>query len=362
MVSRNDTGLVGRGIGEGAGSAVRPLAARCALIRQHPFARSGHFRTLASEVLDLWHATAMTHNLPRRGQIAIAFVEACHDALREQIDMSNDLFFAHYARKNEAFNEWVTQQPSRQRSYLRAVAATARGHAAVMYSNGLDHALLFKDVLDRPRNNIRIWSYLSLARGCVEAMMRITYLLDREVSPNVSLLRSAAVVLDGLQEQMKLARAFEDDTEDVAAKSQRALEAEVKRCERAGITFNRDLKKGNAIRSVSRDGVTINVMTDVTAESEKRLPEVPAPYRIGSAATHSGAWFLVGAVMTDEGYDPAADPDIILTALSMVLFGLLAVAAVESAPEEATEMRRLRLKTRRLWSVAFEIDHLAHPQ
>lgn len=297
----------------------------------------------------------------RRGQIAVAFVEACHDALREQIDMSNALFFAHHARKDEAFDRWVMQQPSRQRSYLRAVVATARGHAVVMYSNGLDHALLLKDVLDRPRNNVRIWSYLSLARGCVEAMMRITYLIDHKVPPHVSLLRSAAVALDGLQEQMKLARAFEDDTEDVAAKSQRALDAEVKRCERAGITLNRDPKKGNTIRSVSRDGVTINVLMDVTAESESRLPEVPAPYRIGSAAAHSGAWFLVGAVMTDEGYDPAADPDIILTALSMVLFALLAVVEVGSAPDDATEMGRLRLKTRRLWSVAFEIDQLAHP-
>lgn len=292
----------------------------------------------------------------------MAFIEACHDALREQIDTAVELFWEHHDRKHQAFDQWVMQQPSRQRSYIRAVVGTARGHALVMFSNGLDHALLLKDVFDQPRNTIRIWSYLSLARGCVEAMMRITYLLDREVRPNVALLRSAAVALDGLQEQMKLAREFEDDAEDVAAKSKRAFDAEVKRCERAGITLNLDTKKGNTVRSVSRDGLTVNVMMDVTAESEKRLPEVPAPYRIGSAAAHSGAWFLIGAAMTDEGYDPAADPDIILTALSMSLFSLLAVAEIESPPKDADKMTRLRVRTKRAWSKALDIRDMAHPE
>lgn len=304
----------------------------------------------------------MNDGLSGRGKIAVAFVEACHDALREQIDTANERFFNYRGRPNMELDAWVMSQPSRQRSYLRAVLDTARMHSMVMYSNGLDHALLLKDALDKPRNNIRIWSYLSLARGCLEAMMRITYLSSRGIEPRTIVLRSAAVVLDGLQEQMKLARHFDDvEDGDVLIRSQRALDAEVKRCERAGITLERG-GKANSIQRVRRDDEVVNVVVDVTAESERRVPEVPAPYRIGSAAAHSGAWFLAEAVMSEEGYDPAADPDIMLTALSMVLFPLLVIVEVEAPPEDAAEIRGLRTRTRRAWSRALDIRDLAHPE
>lgn len=203
----------------------------------------------------------MDDGLPGRGKIAVAFVEVCHDALREQIDMANERFFNYRGRPNLELDAWVMCQPSRPRSYLRAVVGTAQMHSIVMYSNGLDHSLLLKDALDKPRNNIRIWSYLSLARGCLEAMMRITYLSSRSIEPRMIVLRSAAVVLDGLQEQMKLARHFKDA--DVLTRSQRALDAEVKRCERAGITLERG-GNANSIQRVRRDDEVVNVVMDVT--------------------------------------------------------------------------------------------------
>lgn len=298
----------------------------------------------------------VSESVPGRGLISKDFIAACHIAVSEQTREAAERFYTYRDRPRSQFTDWVKEQPSTQRSYLKAIELTGRSLGMVMFSNGIDHALLLADAFDEPKNNIRIWSYISLARGCLEAMMRTAYVSDRSVDGNQAVLRSAATAIDGLQQQLTMARAFTDVEVKIAEK---ALEADLRRARRAGIELGYDTK-GARVRRLTRDGETVTVALDITGESARRIPEIPAPYRFGSAAAHSGGWFLAHAILGEDGYAPAADPDIILTAVSLTTWPLLAVVASVADADDAEDLLRLRKSAEGRWSYAHSIRRRDH--
>lgn len=254
------------------------------------------------------------------------------------IETGDELYFRLVDAEDDRWRAWVMEQPRAQRPYIRHLRSSGKAYAFAAYFNARDHILLLADAFDQPRNGMRIWSYLSLARGALEALVRVAVLNDRSTMPARQLLQSAAAVVDGSEEQILLAKDVSPETVKVA---QRQLDSEKRRCTRAGIEIV--LSSRGRARRLTRDGTTVNAAMDVTGETGKRLQGVPGPYRIGSAAAHSGAWFLTSA-MGDEGeFGPRADPDIIIVAAMMPVYAhLAAVEAVarELDGEEVQQYRR----------------------
>jgi hypothetical protein len=298
----------------------------------------------------------MDDGFPHRGDISRAFIRACHHAISDVVDGASDAFHELRSQGRPEYEDWVIEQPRAQRSYLRSIEKMGRVISLVMFTNGLDHALLLKDALDSPRNALRIWSYLSLARGCLEAMTRTAYVCDRTTPPNQVLLRAAAVDIDGLQEQVKMAREFTDVEVGMA---KHALDRKIAKCVRAGIEiiYGKDEK---SVARLRRGADVVNVTINVSAESAKRVPDIPGPYRFGSAAAHSGAWFLMHAVLGEDEFSPAADPDIVLTAVSLTIWPLVAVVHSVEQPGVSMSSDRLHRLAASLWSRAHVIrlrDH-----
>lgn len=230
-----------------------------------------------------------------------------------------------------AFDQWMREQPGSRQNYLRRIWEHGQEMALIVAASGFDHAEALRHSLEDPKGEIRLWPYLTLAQAGSEAFVRSAVLSDRAVSPESSVVRAAAAALDCRLEQVRLARDFavSDPAHEAPAleESNRAVTEELLRISRAGLLVMRDTKE----RPLAVVGPTVkaSVSLDLTAESNRRLSAIPAPYRIGSAAAHSGSRFLASDVAPGEDglFRPRVDPNALVTSVVLMLESMSALVA-----------------------------------
>lgn len=292
---------------------------------------------------------------PLPGMISKAMVAECHTALMDVINHGSELFFRFREEPDDPWDAWCREQPSGQRSYLRALRAGGRAAAFAAYFNARDHTLLLADCFDEPKNTMRIWSYLSLARAACEAFVRVAVISDRTTDPERQLLICAASAIDGSQQQVLLAQ---DVALEVVPKAEAQLAADLKRCARAGIKPGTHKSR---VQRVSRGDITVNTSMNITKETEARIQGVPGPYRIGSAAAHSGAWFLASAMGDNGTFAPRADPDIIVVSALTVIYAHLAAVGSVATAQAASEVATYELRVDSHGRKIIAARHADHP-
>lgn len=267
------------------------------------------------------HTGVVSLDMPP-GAVSKRFVAHLVRGVDDFLPQFTKLFSDGYGSTDTAWHAWVQQQPSTQRSYLRSIRDEGRWYAMAAFLNGVDHGHAISDSLHVQESGVmRAWSYLTLARTASEAFVRCAVITDARHDSGRKAGTAAGVVLWGNNEQVKLSRS---DNDLATVQAEKQLEAFERKLARAGFAINRDGKKRP--RSVSRSGATTNIELDVTGETAARVPELPSPYRFGSAVAHSGAWFLGSSIhVTDDG-EPSliASPDLMLVSVVTVLFSAFA--------------------------------------
>jgi hypothetical protein len=271
--------------------------------------------------------------------------------LDNQINEANAFFDNLRTGAWPAFDLWVREQPGWRRDHLREIWEFGQQIALIVAGSGFDHVEALRHSLDDPRGGIRLWSYRTLARAASEAFVRAAVLSDRTVSPESSVVRAAAAALDGWLKQVELARDFATaDRADGASaleESNRAVTSELQRISRAGLLVIRD--KQERPLAVMGPTVSATVNLDLTAESNRRLAAIPAPYRLGSAAGHGGSKFLTsGAVANGDGLGrPELDVNALRTAVVLMLESLCGLVASVATEQTASECFRTTTERRK---------------
>lgn len=272
--------------------------------------------------------------------------------LDDQIDEATAFFHALRTETWPAFEQWMAEQPASHRNYLRTIWDHGQEMALIVAASGFDHAQALRHSLEDPKGEIRLWSYLTLARAGSEAFVRSAVLSDRTATPESGVVRAAAAALDGWLEQVKLARVA-DATHGTAAleESNRAVTQELLRISRAGLLVIRDTKE----RPLAVVGPTVDasVSSDLTADSNRWLAAIPAPYRLGAAAAHGGSKFLAGPVAAGEDgrFRPRVDPNALVSSVVLMLESLWALVA--SVATEQTVAHWFRAATERRKRLVF---------
>jgi hypothetical protein len=290
------------------------------------------------------------------GYVYMPLVQASHEVLGEQLRDVAEFFHKFRNPVPAEFAAWRLQQPSRQRPYLRDIYKRGSQSGLLMSHSAWDHAKTLIRALG-DGDDLPIWAPLTLARAVLEACIRAAYLTDCAASSETRTLRSAGVELEGLAEQVKLARHIGDAPSLASAED--ALSREERRCNRAGIDLKRDSRE--RIKAVSRGGQDVPVGVNVTAETERRITDLPYAYRFGSASAHAGVWFLSGAIGEREGsgFAPRPDPDAIVAASMVTLLSLEALAAATSRGEE---LSTLHSRTRQRATRVYDELYRGHPR
>lgn len=262
--------------------------------------------------------------------------------LRNQVDQASPIINTFTGSRVAAVGEWIDGQPHKQRGALRSFQDKSTQMAVTLAANAIDNTEALADALDEPDGRIRVWAYLTLARAVVEAAVQFAHLTDATTTPVQRILRSAAMVHSGLDEQRKLVNDFND--QEASEKVARGLDLWDRRTTAARIAF-RVSAKGKRI-GVERDGDSATIGINVTDQSVHWMTRNVSPYRIGSAVTHSAWWFLASSLRHEDGrIVPVADPNIVINAVSLTLESFEVMAAACAAPCQAEAVNALHRST-----------------
>jgi len=136
---------------------------------------------------------------------------------------------------------------------------------------------------------------LSLSRGVLDAATRVCYLLDPVITLEVRLLRGAALLLDSSEEEMTAVKDL--PPHDAPMPSAQKVVASIHANVQGWIALaGMDLRSGprNRPTGIAWDSSSkaVPLKVNVSSESGKYFPDVPAAYRMASGAAHSLPWML----------------------------------------------------------------------
>lgn len=268
------------------------------------------------------------------------FIDRSCKMLRRQVDQASPIINTFTGSRVAAVGEWIDGQPHKQREALRCFQDMSTQMAVALAANAIDNTEALADALDEPDGRIRVWAYLTLARAVVEAAVQFAHLTDTNTTPMQRILRAAAMVHDGLDEQRKLVNEFNDqDARERAAQDRDLWDWRTAKAHIDFLVSDKGKRTG-----VERDGETANIGINVTDQSVRRMARNIAPYRIGSAVTHSAWWFLATSLPREEDrMIPTPDPNILINAVSLTLesFEVIATACASPAQQDAVDGLRL---------------------
>lgn len=230
------------------------------------------------------------------------------EALAEQIGRfdSNPQRDSPYCRDRNALSarskkaqarRWILDEMIRQASRIT--------------SSGADHMLGLQKCLEgKPEVQ---FCTMTLGRGVLDAATRVCYLLDPVIALEMRLLRGAALLLDSSEEEV------------TAVRDLPPFEAPMPHAEKT-VTFIRDNVRGwitvagmdirtgpkRKPNGIAWDMVStpVSLKINVTSESAKYFPDVPAAYRMTSGVAHAMPWML---------HDPDDRPSSVLMAQAAAL-------------------------------------------
>lgn len=231
-------------------------------------------------------------------------VDRCRAMLLKQIDECREVINSYTSEGVCDLYPWVSeQQGSKQQGSLRWLLGAGIQVSVAYVHNAIDSAFALADLLDRPDGKPHYWSYLVLSRSVVEAAVLFAHLNDRQVSVEQRILRMAACLLKGRLDEGKFLADLMTYESEMAESSLGAAHREgwkrdmeelnqhLARCRMAKLTDARDQVTG-----LSRGNERTYLRLNVTTRSGELLRRAPAPYRVGSAATHSAWWYLAGSI------------------------------------------------------------------
>jgi len=279
-----------------------------------------------------------------REGIGAQFIDRCHSALNRQLTDVHPIINSHTGNQVPEVSEWIWTQHHRQREPLRWFQDMSTHVCVTLVGNAVDNTFALIDLLDRPDNKLHEWAYLTLARSVAESATLFAHLTDRTVLPEQRVLRAAAIVARGRLDEAKLAR----DLGDAAV--QAGIESEWKRLavriEKGGMTLRRGGR--DKVIGVQRGAESVPLNVNITEESAQRFTRAVAPYRIGSAVTHSAWWYLASS-MTVEGDQMVVSIDInnLVNAVVIVLDALEVMATACAGEEQSGALSELSAATDR---------------
>lgn len=273
------------------------------------------------------------------------FVDRSCGLLRRQLERVRPIINAFTGNRVVPVSDWIRNQHHKQREPLRGFQDMSTHVAVALAASAMDNTTALADMLDEPDGRIYIWAYLTLARAVVESATQFAYLTDCHASPTQRILRAAATEVSGRMEERKLAAEFSDlSAERQLAKESNRLE---RRLTRAGITYRLD-RNGKKRIGLERDSESVLFDINITEESAQRMTRNVAPYRIGSAVTHSAWWFLASSLRRDDReIRPTPDPNVVINAVSLTLEALEIMADACASETQADAVERLHRSTDR---------------
>lgn len=288
--------------------------------------------------------------------IGTKFIDRCHRVLYRQLTDVHQVVNNYTSSEVAEVSAWISAQPHRQREPLRWLQAMSIQICTAVASNAIDNTFALIDLLDQPENKLHEWAYLTLARAVVESATVFSHLSDRTIPPERRLLHAAALIVRGRLDEQKLARELGGDIE------QKQIEIELgklmRRLDKAHIIVRRSGR--NDIVGLDRGTERVSLNVNVTEESGRRFSRAAAPYRIGSAVTHSAWWFLASS-MTLEGNQMVVDMGInnLVSAVVITLDALDVMAVACAGDEQSSQAGTLSAATDRRVKIVLASRQLA---
>jgi hypothetical protein len=178
-------------------------------------------------------------------------------------------------------------------------------------SSAADHMLGLEKCLEgKPEAQ---FCTMTLGRGVLDAATRVCYLLDPMITLEMRLLRGAALLLDSSEEEVTAVRDLPPSEAPMphAQKIVTSIHDNVQ----GWITLaGMDIRTGQNRKSngIAWDAASkpVSLKINVSSESAKYFPDVPAVYRMTSGVAHSMPWML---------HDPDDRPSSVLMAQAAAL-------------------------------------------
>lgn len=250
------------------------------------------------------------------GEVVYRKSARCLRLQREALARQRDLYDGHTQPDSPAYSDLDALPGRPKRSQARRwILDEMIRQAGRITSSAADHMLgLQKCMESEPEAQ---FCTMTLSRGVLDAATRVCYLLDPVITLQTRLVRGAALLLDSSEEEM------------TAVKALPPLEAPMPEAQKV-VTSIRDNVQGwitlagMDIRSGPRrrpDGIAwdtaskqVPLKVNVSSESARYFPDVPAAYRMASGVAHAMPWML---------HDPDDRPNSVLLAQSAALAAML---------------------------------------
>jgi hypothetical protein len=221
-----------------------------------------------------------------------------------------------------ALDEWAEGQPvkngpfgadvaamehaaSQVRVAQQQLLALAHYHARMIFVNGHDHLSSMARLLGSD-GAMSLFSHTTLSRSVCEAAVRLSWLMDPEISYEERITRSAAVTYYGAKSKLKGAK------QGLTRVPDEVRQTIVDRCEgdfnqiseligQAGMDFGRD-RNGKIFRIELNDSEVKALLDPKTGPlMEELLADSPGWYSLSSAVAHSTPWVLDSSIVGDRG-------------------------------------------------------------
>ena len=163
-------------------------------------------------------------------------------------------------------------------SRLKESLDTARSNSSLLIESGGEHMTAFVKMLTEPMEPIACWTCI---RGMLEPCARAAWLLDPAIDADTRIKRSFAVRFDGMEQDLRFARAMNLPKQDQDKIEKRIATVEL---DSISLCFPklRDKRKKKKIAGI---GVMMPAATDIV----KGVLDEEAAYRIFSAVSHGQA-------------------------------------------------------------------------
>lgn len=183
--------------------------------------------------------------------------------------------------------------------------------ASRITSSAADHMLgLQKSLEGKPEAQ---FCTMTLGRGVIDAATRICFLLDPAVALDMRLLRGAALLLDSSEEEVTAVRDL-PPFEAPMPQAEKTVTSIRDNVQGWIILAGMDIRTGPKRKptGIAWDTVSkpVSLKINVSSESVKYFPDVPAVYRMTSGVAHAMPWML---------HDPDDRPSSVLMAQAAAL-------------------------------------------
>ena len=217
------------------------------------------------------------------------------------------------------FREDLRSLPSRRQSAQarRWILTEACRQASRIFGNVSDHlAGLEKCLTGDPEP---LFCPMTLTRAALEGAVRVCYLLDCSHGLDTRLLRGAAMLLDSaLAEVTAVGEIPADRTlagaQEIVSRMRDNVQGWIGA---AGICVRIDRRDRPCGMAWDQVGKNIPLKINLSNESARYFPDVPAAYRFGSGVAHSSPWML---------HDPDDRPGTVYMAGAAVITCLLSLS------------------------------------